>query len=55
MVIGVLPVVGVPLPFMSYGGTSMLTLMIGLGLIGAVSGQKETRLSSYFKPQDNFR
>jgi rod shape determining protein RodA len=54
MVIGVLPVVGVPLPFMSYGGTSMLTLMIGLGLIGAVSGQKETRLSSYFKPQDKF-
>lgn len=33
MVMGVLPVVGVPLPMVSYGGTSMLTLMIGFGFI----------------------
>lgn len=32
MVTGVAPVVGVPLPFVSYGGTSMLTLMVSLGL-----------------------
>ena len=32
MVTGLVPVVGVPLPFVSYGGTSMLTLMCGLGL-----------------------
>ncbi len=32
MVIGLLPVVGVPLPFVSYGGTSLLTLMFGIGL-----------------------
>ena len=32
MVTGLVPVVGVPLPFVSYGGTSMLTLMFGLGL-----------------------
>jgi rod shape determining protein RodA len=32
MVIGLLPVVGVPLPLVSYGGTSLLTLMFGLGL-----------------------
>ncbi|NOU05479.1 MAG: rod shape-determining protein RodA [Hyphomicrobiaceae bacterium] len=32
MVIGLIPVVGVPLPLVSYGGTSMLTLMFGLGL-----------------------
>jgi rod shape determining protein RodA len=32
MVTGLLPVVGVPLPFISYGGTVMLTLMISLGL-----------------------
>ena len=32
MVTGLLPVVGVPLPLVSYGGTSMLTLMFGLGL-----------------------
>jgi rod shape determining protein RodA len=36
MVIGVLPVVGVPLPFMSYGGTSMVTLGIGLGILMSV-------------------
>ncbi len=32
MVMGMLPVVGVPLPFMSYGGTSMISLLIGLGV-----------------------
>ena len=32
MVTGLLPVVGVPLPFVSYGGTSMITLMFALGL-----------------------
>jgi rod shape determining protein RodA len=32
MVSGSLPVVGVPLPFVSYGGTSMMTLLFGLGL-----------------------
>ena len=32
MVCGLLPVVGVPLPLVSYGGTSLLTLMFGLGL-----------------------
>jgi rod shape determining protein RodA len=33
MVMGLLPVVGVPLPLISYGGTAMLTLMIGFGFI----------------------
>lgn len=33
MVMGVIPVVGVPLPLISYGGTAMLTLMIGFGLL----------------------
>ncbi len=37
MVIGLLPVVGVPLPLFSYGGTSMLTTMIGVGLLMNVS------------------
>ncbi len=32
MVTGLVPVVGIPLPLISYGGTSMTTLMIGLGL-----------------------
>jgi rod shape determining protein RodA len=33
MVMGLVPVVGVPLPLVSYGGTSMLTVMFGLGLV----------------------
>jgi len=33
MVTGLIPVVGVPLPLISYGGTAMLTLMIGFGLL----------------------
>ena len=37
MVIGVLPVVWVPLPLFSYGGTSMVTTMIGVGLLMNVS------------------
>ncbi len=37
MVIGLLPVVGVPLPLFSYGGTSMITTMIGTGLLLNVS------------------
>jgi rod shape determining protein RodA len=36
MVAGLLPVVGVPLPFISYGGTSMVTLMAGFGLLMAL-------------------
>ncbi|OEU73250.1 MAG: rod shape-determining protein RodA [Desulfuromonadales bacterium C00003068] len=37
MVIGLLPVVGVPLPLFSYGGTSMVTTMIGCGLLLNIS------------------
>ena len=33
MVLGLLPIVGAPLPIMSYGGSAMLTMMIGLGIV----------------------
>ncbi|HEU4622808.1 MAG TPA: rod shape-determining protein RodA [Burkholderiaceae bacterium] len=36
MVSGILPVVGVPLPLMSYGGTAMVTLAIGLGMLMSI-------------------
>ncbi|MEM8920303.1 MAG: FtsW/RodA/SpoVE family cell cycle protein, partial [Pseudomonadota bacterium] len=36
MVMGLMPVVGVPLPLISYGGTAMLTVMVGFGLLMAV-------------------
>jgi rod shape determining protein RodA len=37
MVIGLMPVVGIPLPLVSYGGSSMLSLMFGLGIVQGVS------------------
>jgi rod shape determining protein RodA len=37
MVSGILPVVGVPLPFVSYGGTAMVTLGLGLGIVMSVA------------------
>ena len=40
MVSGILPVVGVPLPFISYGGTAMVTLGLGLGILMSVAKAK---------------
>ena len=40
MVSGILPVVGVPLPFVSYGGTAMVTLGMGIGILMSVSKSK---------------
>jgi rod shape determining protein RodA len=40
MVSGILPVVGVPLPFISYGGTAMVTLGFGLGILMSISKAK---------------
>ena len=37
MVSGILPVVGVPLPFLSYGGTALVTLCIGMGMLMSVA------------------
>jgi rod shape determining protein RodA len=40
MVTGLLPVVGIPLPLISYGGTSMVTLMTGFGILMSVNGHR---------------
>jgi rod shape determining protein RodA len=40
MVSGILPVVGVPLPFVSYGGTAMITMGVGLGILMSVARSK---------------
>jgi len=40
MVIGILPIVGIPLPLLSYGGSNMLTTMAALGLVSGVSYRK---------------
>ena len=41
MVTGLLPVVGVPLPLISYGGTSMVTLMAGFGMLMAIQTHRK--------------
>jgi rod shape determining protein RodA len=40
MVSGILPVVGVPLPLISYGGTSMVTLMAGFGMLMSINSHR---------------
>jgi len=44
MVSGVLPVVGVPLPFVSYGGTSVLTLFAGFGVMMSIQNHRRISL-----------
>ena len=41
MVIGLMPVVGVPLPMMSYGGTSMLSLLAGFGMLMSIQTHRK--------------
>lgn len=45
MITGIIPVVGIPLPLVSYGGTAMMTLLIGCGLLLCVAVHREVRLS----------
>ncbi len=45
MVTGLIPVVGVPLPLVSYGGTAMLTVMFGFGLLMSVYIDRDVRLN----------
>jgi rod shape determining protein RodA len=41
MVIGLMPIVGIPLPLISYGGTSMVTLMIGFGMLMSINSNRK--------------
>ncbi len=45
MVMGLIPVVGVPLPLISYGGTAMITMMLGFGLLMNVGVHRDVRIS----------
>lgn len=49
MVMGILPVVGVPLPLVSFGGTSVMTLMLSFGIISSFSTHKNKERNIYFK------
>ncbi len=46
MVSGILPVVGVPLPFISYGGTAMVTLGLALGMLMSIAKSKRMLMQS---------
>lgn len=45
MVMGLIPVVGIPMPLISYGGTAMLAAMIGFGLMMSCSVYRDSKLS----------
>lgn len=47
MVMGLIPVVGVPLPLISYGGTAMLTLLFGFGLIMSCNLYRDSKMSGF--------
>ena len=44
MSMGLIPVVGIPLPLVSYGGTAMLTLLMGCGILLSVWIHREVRV-----------
>lgn len=52
MVIGLVPVVGVPLPLISYGGTAMLTLMAGFGFVLCVHIHKDVQIGKRGSSED---
>ena len=47
MVIGLIPIVGLPLPLISYGGSAMLSLMLGLGLLLCVGVHRDVVISRH--------
>jgi len=53
MVMGLLPVVGVPLPLISYGGTAMLTVLFGFGLLMCVYVHRDLKIGQRGLGDDN--
>jgi rod shape determining protein RodA len=46
MVLGLFPVVGMPLPFFSYGGSSLLTICIAVGILISIDRSNKERVSN---------
>ena len=47
MSMGLLPITGIPLPFISYGGSSMLTNMIAMGIVMSVACRRKHNIFTY--------
>src|ERR1700761_4950998 len=47
MVMGLIPVVGIPMPLLSYGGTAMLTVMFGFGLLMSVHVHRQVEIARH--------
>jgi rod shape determining protein RodA len=45
MNIGIMPVTGIPLPFLSYGGSSLITVLIGIGILNNIYSHREMMIS----------
>lgn len=43
MTIGIMPVIGIPLPFLSYGGSNLLSIFIGMGLVENIYLKRDLR------------
>ena len=43
MTVGIMPVIGIPLPFLSYGGSNLLSIFIGIGLVENIYFRRDTR------------
>jgi rod shape determining protein RodA len=52
MVSGLLPVVGIPLPFISYGGSSLITIMASFGIIMSIRKHKRRQYHSDLEKHD---
>ena len=51
MVMGIVPVVGVPLPLISYGGTAMLSILIGFGFVMSAYVHRDVRIGRHGAPE----
>ena len=52
MTIGIMPIIGIPLPFLSYGGSNLLSTFIGIGIVENVFMRKEIRKDYEIAYQD---
>ena len=52
MVLAVMPVIGIPLPFISAGGTSTVALYVSMGLVLSVYGHREKKYHMFYTEKD---